>query len=91
MLFTLGILAIVLGVVLCLTVIGLIVGVPLILLGVLALVGAVLSWAGGIPFASAPRGRRRRPLVQQPRPRAAPLKPRPRRLYVGAGGRLIRV
>lgn len=51
MLFALGVLSIVLGIVFCLTVIGVIVGVPLILLGTLALVGAAVSWAGGIPFA----------------------------------------
>jgi hypothetical protein len=50
-LFALGILAIVLGVVFCLTVIGVIVGIPLIALGVLALVGAAVSWVGGVPFA----------------------------------------
>ena len=50
-LFALGVLAIVLGVVFCLTVIGIIVGLPLIALGILALVGAAVSWAGGVPFA----------------------------------------
>lgn len=50
-LFALGMLAIVLGAVFCLTIVGVVVGVPLIVLGVLALVGAAVSWAGGIPFA----------------------------------------
>jgi len=50
-LFALGVLAIVLGAVLCVTVIGAIVGLPLILLGIIALVGAAVGWAGGVPFA----------------------------------------
>jgi hypothetical protein len=47
----LGIFAIVIGVIFCLTVVGAIIGIPLMLLGALALVGGAIGGSGGIFFA----------------------------------------
>jgi hypothetical protein len=48
---TLGVLAVVLGVIFCLTVIGAVVGVPLIALGVLAIVGGAVGGSASLFFA----------------------------------------
>lgn len=42
---------ILLGVVFCLTVVGLVIGAPLIAVGVLGLAGGIIGASGGVPFA----------------------------------------
>jgi len=51
LLIALGIFALVAGVILSLTIIGIVIGLPLIVVGILGIIGGIIGSIGGVPFA----------------------------------------